>query len=231
MTNLRSEAIAIVRRVGWFSRLPDQLQSELLDVARPFRLEPGETVFRVEGPPGGMFGICSGCMAVEAAQSDRPPQKGLLLHPGVWIGEGVIAGRNSRLVGVRATRPSVLLAIDMSGFGRVAARHPDLWRHLALLAVENQARSIGLAEDLMLRGSRTRLAALLLRLAGLREDHPPDPATIDATQSEIAAIANLARSVVSTWLLKMERDGAVHLKRAAVEILDAEYLRRHARPR
>ena len=83
----------------------------------------------------------------------------------------------------------------------------------------------------MLRGSRTRLAALLLRLAGLRDEHRQEPATIDATQSELAAIANLARSVVSTLLLDMERDGAIHLRRAAVEVLDAEYLRRHARPR
>lgn len=117
-----------------------------------------------------------------------------------------------------------MLAIEIAAFRRVAARTPDLWRHLALLALENAGRAIGLAQDLMLRGSRERLAALLARLAGLRDAHPPSSPIVDATQSELAAIANLSRSVVSALLLDMERDGVVRLRRAGVEIVDAERL-------
>ena len=78
--------------------------------------------------------------------------------------------------------------------------------------------------DYQLRGSRDRLAAILVRLAGLRNDDPPDPPVIDATQAEIAAIANLSRSVVSDLLPKMEREGLVSLGRASVKILDADRL-------
>ena len=231
MRNLDSGAIAFLRREGWFSRLPVELQSALLDEARVVRLDAGESLFQLDGPPGGLFGIASGCIAVEAAQSDRPPQKSLLLHPGTWLGAGIIAGRTSRLVGARATRTSELLAVEAAGFRKVAAGDPQLWRHLALLAIENSARTIGLAEDLMLRGSRTRLAALLLRLAGLREEHPPDPPIIDATQSEIASIANLSRSVVSELLLEMERRGCIHLKRGAIQVFDPKGLTQLAEPR
>jgi hypothetical protein len=133
-------------------------------------------------------------------------------------------GAGGPIVGAWATRPSKVLCIEIAAFRRVAARDPELWRHLVLLGLHNQRRLIGLAQDLMLRRSRQRLAALLARLAGLREDHPPADPAVDATQGEIGAIANLSRGVVSRLLLEMEEEGLVRLRRASVEILDPDRL-------
>lgn len=226
----QKEARLLVQRVGWLARLPSELQSALLAVARIRQHPAGDVLFRVGDEPGGLFGLESGCLAVEAAQSDSPPQKGLLIHPGAWIGEGPISGLAARLVGAWTTRPSTVIAIEIAAFRRLALGTPDLWRQLALLAVENTARAIGLAQDLMLRGSRERLAALLARLGGLRDAHPPDPAVVDATQGEIAAIANLSRGVVSALLQEMETAGMVRLRRAGVEIIDARRLLQIAHP-
>jgi CRP-like cAMP-binding protein len=177
-----------------------------------------------------LYGLEEGCLALEAAQSGGPPQKSFLIHPGTWIGEGPVAGLEARIIGAWATRPSRVLSIEIVSFRRVAARDPDLWRHLVLLALQNSMRVIGLAQDLMLRGSRQRLAALLARLGGLRDDHRPVPAVVDATQSEIAAIANLSRGVVSRLLLEMEQEGLVRLRRANVEILDPDRLLQEREP-
>jgi CRP-like cAMP-binding protein len=215
---------ALVLRVGWLSRIPAPLRSALFDVARIRRYAADEVLFAIGDQPGGLYGLEAGSLALEAAQSDSAPQKGYLVHPGVWFGEGPVAGLEARMLGAWATRPSTVVTIEIAAFRRIAARTPELWRHLALLAIENSGRIIGLAQDLMLRGSRERLAALLARMAGLREAHPPIPPIIDATQSEIAAIANLSRAVVSRLLLEMERDGVVRLRRAGVEVLDAERL-------
>ena len=214
----------MARKRGWLSRLPQDRQSALLDVTRILHLDAGAQLFDIDDPPGGIFGLISGCVAAEAAQSDRPPQKGLLLHAVSWIGEGTLVGRPSRVVGIRAARPCTFLSIQTAAVQSVARRHPEVWRDIALLAVENQVRIIGLAEDLMLRGSRERLAAILVRLAGLRDPDPPDLAIVDATQAELAAIANLSRSVVSVLLPKMEREGLVALGRASVTILDRDRL-------
>lgn len=118
----------------------------------------------------------------------------------------------------------MVVAIEIVAFRRVAARTPELWRHLALLSLENNARSISLVQDLMLRGSRERLAAFSARQGGLRDAHPPALPVVDATQSDIAEMANLSRSIVSALLLKMERDGFVRQRRACVEIVDAARL-------
>lgn len=210
---------------GWLSELPGPMRSALLDVSRLRLYRAGDRVYNLDDPPSGFYGLEEGCLALEAAESGDP-QKGFLIHPGTWIGEGPVAGREARLVGAWATRPSKVLSIEIAAFRRVAARTPELWRHLVLLGLHNQRRLIGLAQDLMLRGSRQRLAALLTRLAGLREDHPPADPVVDATQGEIGAIANLSRGVVSRLLLEMEGEGLLRLRRASVEILDPDRLLR-----
>ena len=218
--NRASGAVSLLLRAGWFSQLPAPLRSALLDVAWVQRYETGQPLFTVGDQPGGLYGLESGCLALEAAQSDSPPQKTFLVHPGTWIGEGTVAGLEVRMIGAWATRPSIVVTIEIAAFRSVAAHTPELWRHLSLLSLEHNARSIGLVQDLMLRGSLERLAALLARLGGLRDAHPPATPVVDATQSEIAGMANLSRSVVSSLLLKMELDGIVRLRRASVEIVD-----------
>jgi CRP/FNR family transcriptional regulator, cyclic AMP receptor protein len=174
-----------------------------------------------------MFGLVHGCLAAEVSPSIILPLKSMLLHPGFWLGEGTIAVSHRR-VGIWATRQSTVLAIEIGEFRRVASIHPDIWRYLALLALENHYTTMGLAHDLMIRGGRRRLAAILARLAGLRGEVAPDPLVIDATQAEVADIANLARSVVSSFLQEMERDGVLRLRWGNIEVLRADLLLQNA---
>jgi CRP-like cAMP-binding protein len=206
------------------------LQGDLLNLARLRVLSEGTRLYAVGDPPGGLFGLVTGCLAVEAAQSGGATGKSLLLHPGVWFGEGPVAGLKARLTGVWATRKSQILSIEATDFRRLAATHPEAWRYLALLALETHGRTIGLVQDLMVRGGRKRLSAILARLGGLHEELVPVPACIDATQAEVADIANLARSVVSRFLQDMEREGILHLGRGSIEILNPHRLLRDIYP-
>ena len=227
----RDEALSFARRTGWSSRLPRPLQADLLDMARLRVLEEGARLYAIGDPPGGLYGLVSGCLAAEAAQSGAPPHKSLLLHPGAWFGAGPVAGLEARVIGTWATRPSAVLSIEIADFRRVAAVHPEAWRHIVLLEIENHARTMGLCQDLMVRGGRPRLLAILARLGGLHEKPVPEPAVIDATQDEVADIANLSRSVVSRFLQDMEREGLVRLRRKTIEIVDAGRLLQAAWPR
>jgi CRP-like cAMP-binding protein len=216
----KEQAQAFARSTGWSSRLPPDLQAELLARARLRIVAEGTRLYAIGDPPGGLVGLVAGCLAGEAAQSDAAPRKSLLLHPGAWIGEGPVAGLDARLTGVWATRKSATLHVEIADFRRVASTCPEAWRHLALLALETHGRTMGLAQDLMMRGGRQRLIAILARLGGLREQHVPDPAIIDATQAEVGDIANLSRSVVSRFLQEMEREGLVRLGRSTIKIPD-----------
>lgn len=135
-----------------------------------------------------------------------------------------VAGLRSWIASPLSKRRSVILTIEIADFRRVATAHPDAWRHLALLEVENHARTMGFCQDLMVRGCRARLLAILARLDGLHEKLVPEPAVIDATQEEVADIANLSRSVVSRYLQDMERKGLIRLRRKTIEVVDARRL-------
>jgi CRP-like cAMP-binding protein len=209
---------------GWLSQMPAEMREAILENCRCINISAGQHLFEVGGPMGAMFGLASGCVAFDAAQTEDMTQKGLLAHPGLWFGNGPIAGLKSRLVGASATRSSTVLALDFADHRRLASSYPEIWRYQLLLQIEITGRVIGLAQDLMRRSSRERLIAILARLAGLTEPDPPKSPTIDATQSEIAMIANLSRTVVSKHLIQLEHDGIVRLKRAMIEVLDAEAL-------
>jgi CRP-like cAMP-binding protein len=170
-----------------------------------------------------MYFLASGCLAAEVAPSFVLPQKSLLLYPGAWFGEGTTAvGRH--VVGLWATRPSAVLSIELGDFRRFARQQPEIWRYLALLGLENHYRTMGLAHDLMIRGGRRRLAAIVARLAGLRDEVVPRALVIDATQAEVADIANLARSVVSGFLKDLEEEGILSLSWGNIEILQPDVL-------
>jgi len=227
----QKQAVAFARSTGWSSGLPPRLQDDLLGVARLRVLSEGTRLYAVGDPPGGLFGIVTGCLAAEAAQSGGSPHKSLLLHPGAWIGEGPVAGLKARMTGVWATRESQVLSIEIADFRRLASAQPEAWRHLALLALQTHGRTIGLAQDLMVRGGRQRLCAILARLGGLHEELVPDPTIVDATQAEVADIANLARSVVSRFLQEMEGEGILRLGRGTIEIQCQQRLLQCAAPR
>lgn len=128
------------------------------------------------------------------------------------------------MAGFHATRQTQVLLIEIADFRRVAVDHPEAWRHIALLVLENLGQTLGLAQDLMVRNGTRRLRAILARLAGLHAELVPDPPIIDATQAEIADIANLSRSVVSRFLQDMEREGLVRLGWGSIEILSPQLL-------
>ena len=219
----RRHAVEFAAQVGWASRVPVATRDALLSAARHRRLPAKARVTWPENEPGPAFFIAGGCLAVEAASSVTLPRTYMFLYPGTWIADGAVWPED-QVVRFFATRPSALLFVENADLRRIATVQVDLWHHIARLLVENHHRSVALAQELMIRGGRRRLAALLVRLSGLREDVVPDPLVIDATQTEIAEVANLARSVVSSFLKQWERDGILRLGWSSIEILAPDRL-------
>lgn len=221
----RSDALDFARSAGWVTRVPVKMRDALLAAARRRRFSAQARVLATGDGPGPVFFIAEGCLAAETAPSVNLPQTYMLMYPGTWSAEGALMS-SDRVIRFVAKRPTTLLLVDNADLVRIAADQSEVWRYMALLAFENHYRTIGLAHELMIRGGRRRLAALLARLAGLRDEVVPHRLVIDATQSEIAEIANLARSVVSSFLKELERDGILRLGWSNIEILAPDRLLR-----
>ena len=140
------------------------------------------------------------------------------------MGEGTTAALSTRLVGLRAVRRSTVAIIGRDAFNQVAAAAPDLWRYLLGVAMENNARAVRMADALMERDSRKRLALVLLQLSGAHDAYGVRPAVIEMDQSTLAASANLSRSAASPLLRAMQAGGILVVERKSIRIVDLKKL-------
>jgi CRP/FNR family transcriptional regulator, cyclic AMP receptor protein len=216
-----------LRGEGWLVHTPPAFRDALLaeGVLRSFGR--GDVVMRHGDAPNGLWVVVEGGLSLEIAPYEQGPNFAHVLRPGFWFGvmEGLTGG--GRLYSHVATRPSVCLHVPKRGVDKVLAVDPEGWRWIGQLCAGHLALAIGAMNDLMIRSSEARLAAILLRLAGARDVDNPREAMpeIDASHEDFGVMANLSRSAVGRILKEFEDKRLVACGYGAVRILDQAGLR------
>lgn len=175
---------------------------------------------QVADDPGGMWCLAEGALAVELAPGMRDPQMGYLLLPPVWVGEGGLIVDAPRSVGLSTTRRSVLLHLSAHRFFGIARDEPLIWRWVAKVQKQNFERAMRMVDALMARSSEARIAAVLMQLGGRLGQEAHAPRVLDLTQAQLAAIANVSRSVLSPVLKTFASKGIVQLGHCTITITD-----------
>jgi CRP-like cAMP-binding protein len=195
--------------------------SDLIFRACLVRDVPAHTYLQqVADDPGGMWGLKEGALAVEFAPGRRDPQLSYLLLPPLWLGEGSIIANIPRLIGVSTTRRSVLLHLPAQRFLDIASEEPLLWRWAASVSRENFERAMRMTDALMVRNSEARIVAVLVQLGGRLGKHANAPRALDVSQAQLAAIANVSRSVLNPVLKALASQGVVALGNRTITIVD-----------
>jgi CRP/FNR family transcriptional regulator, cyclic AMP receptor protein len=195
--------------------------ADLIFRASLVRDVPARTYLQqVADDPGGMWGLKEGALAVEFAPGRRDPQLSYLLLPPLWLGEGSIIANIPRLIGVSTTRRSFLLHLPAQRFFDIASEEPLLWRWAARVSRENFERAMRMTDALMVRNSDARIAAVLIQLGGSLREHTNAPRVLDVTQTQLAAIANVSRSILNPVLKTLESQGVVELGNRTITIVD-----------
>jgi CRP-like cAMP-binding protein len=212
---------------GWLTQVPDAFREDVLTRSIVRSYDRGDSVYRIDDPSGGMFGIASGGVALEVAPGTQGPYIGHFMLPGTWLGQAAIITRQPRRVGVVATRPTTVLMLPASEFAAIAAGNAEAWRWLALLTVLHNDLAISVSDDLMIRDPQTRATAILLRLAGCRGGRLdlPAPAEVDASQEALARLTNLSRTTLGEMLRKYEEAGWISQSYRRLTILAPKALR------
>lgn len=196
---------------GWLAVTPPVFRDQVLSRCILRNAEKGQRLFGRGDPPGGLWGLVSGTVAIEV-ESGQETFLGHFAGPGYWIGAGPTITGQDRSVGVVATRASRLLLLPSASFREIAAVDPEAWRWLAVLPMMQSLLAMGVAQDLMIRRPRDRLIAILLRLAACRGPFAKaDPEVITSTQDEIAAMANLSRTATGKILRELEAIGCLSI--------------------
>ena len=222
----------LLRRDDWLAQVSDTFRDSLLRETVLRRFDRGAAIFRQGDAVDGLWALVEGGVAMEIAPGERGPSFAHQIRPGRWFGEMAILLGSERKVTCRTTRPSVCLLVPMRRLEQVLATQPDSWRWMSRLCAVNLARTIGAVDDLMIRESEPRLAAVLLRLAEARatdNSHEARP-EIDASQEELAVMVNLSRSTLGRILKGLEDAGLVSCRYGRILILDQAGLRARIGP-
>lgn len=207
----------------WLQRFPEDLRENVLASTRllpPFNR--GQHVYNVGDTPNGMYGVVSGCFGFEIAPQEQGPQLVHQFRPGMWFGELAHVLERPRLAMMYATRPSQCLCFPERALNTLLHRDPRLWQYVALALANATALAFTTINDLMVRSPKRRLAAALLRVAGLRNDEPLEGAflELDLTHASLALLSNISRSTVAQYLQELEHQGYLEYRYGKVFLVE-----------
>lgn len=225
------KAKEIVTTRGWLSLTSADFRSAVLARVALQNFRPGEAIYSINDPPGGMYGLVAGSVKVAMAPGEDGPFIGHIMTPGSWSGYGpAIAGCN-RIIGLTAGRNCQVLFLPLHAINEILAHEPTGWRFLAGLALIDTQIALGAMDDLMIRDEFRRLVAVLLRSGGFRrhdggaERNGEAAIWVDVNQTDLAHMSNLSRSTAGAILRQLEAERLVSIGYGQIGILAPAALR------
>lgn len=227
-----SRDFEVLATSGWLAETPAHFRDALLERCRLKRYGRGEVIYRAGDPAGGLYGLVAGGIGVVLSTEHRAPYIGTFARPGFWIGEASVLTRAPRLVGIQALRESRLAHLPLPQWDALVESHPDAWRWFAHLVARNERLALAVADALMTRDSGQRLAEILLILSSRGAPVPSDAAVeIEASQDDLARMANLSRSSTGRILQQLEAAGIIDTAYRQIRVIDPAGLRARTGPR
>lgn len=227
MRNTTSKTVDDVFAASWLHGVPAEIVEQLRQISDTKSYKDGQVVYASGSPQEYLWGVKTGQLRMAVAMNELQPVLGHIHHAGAWLGETAVILGSPAFVEMRATDSVTMTRLKYSQFKALADKHPTLWAGLAKLTAYNQLLAMSAAKDLVLRTSRERIAATLLRLAGHRGVVQASAKTnaVLATQKELADLANLALSKTSEHLRDMSKDGLIGLEYKRIVLKDLDGLK------
>ncbi len=221
MVNL-AKAKSVLTSVGWLSEQPEAFQSEVLRRAVLVRFAPGDVIYRLGDPLGGVYALVAGAVTVTTAPPAATPR---LLHvgmPGSWIGEGCFLIREPRRVGMKAAIETWMMHLPLDAMDQIASNDPLAVRRFTKILMNNLDILVRAFYDLQNPDHDRRVALALLRVASRQGNVVP------LSQSELGVMSNALRKQVNAALRRFAAEGWVKKGYRSIAIQDVEALRRFA---
>jgi CRP/FNR family transcriptional regulator, cyclic AMP receptor protein len=213
------------------ARLPEPLSAQLFAGAKLCHLHAGDPLFAAGDSGDGCYRLERGLLKVIITSPQGEERILAILGPGEIAGELSIIDRQPRSASVIAIKDCELSFISQRNFEKCTKQDPDIYRYLVnVLALRLRETDQAVAADSFLT-VKARLARALLELAGyLGEDAGEGRVLIrhQIGQSDLAAMAGVARENVSRALSDWKRRGLVTRSSGLYCINDIRTLKRYA---
>jgi CRP/FNR family cyclic AMP-dependent transcriptional regulator len=195
-----------------FSFLPPELATALVAKALPVKLAPDQVLFNAGDPGNGCYWINDGLLKVTVDSASGGQRILAILGPGTLVGEAAILDAAPRSASVYAVRESRLAHVSRTAFDSFAFNHPEVYRYITILLMRRLRDiddAVAATSFLPLKG---RVARALLSLAdAFGKDVGSGRILVQQkiNQTDLAAMAGIARENVNRILRDWIRDGAI----------------------
>lgn len=188
--------------------LPAEFSETLFSRSVPVKLAADQTLFVAGEKADGCYRVEKGFLKVTMVSSEGSERILAVMSPGMMVGELSMIDGEPRSASVVAISESELCFVSRAAFLALSAERPGLMQHIAVLLarrLRETNRHVAAASFLSLKG---RTARVLLTLAdAFGQTVAPGRTLIrqKVTQSDLAAMAGIARENVSRILNEWTR--------------------------
>lgn len=211
---------------GWLKEKTPEFQEALFREARIRRYEADQYTHHIGDDPGGFYGIIDGSFGAITQNPTVGTVMGHIMRRGDWFGQRPMVVGKSRSLAFRAMERSTVFYVSLQAVEKVSQSLPEARWHFASLAEHNLEITIRIISDLLIRRSDSRIAAVLLRVAGVPESgRTREFHDCSLTQSDLAQLANVSRHVVNATVKAFEDHGWIKIGYGKMSILNARALK------
>jgi CRP-like cAMP-binding protein len=223
----REAGIEFLSNNGWLSHTQEAFAQRFMEHCHWRSVKAGTALSHAGDKDRGMMGIASGVATVTSALSAPDTPVITIAHPGIWFGFVPMFSNFARVVSLVARTDMRLAVISEREIERAVESHPAWWRHFGALGIIYGNTAMSAMSDLMIRDSKRRCIATILRIGNCRFEDCPEglPADVPLSQEELAAMSNLSRTSVSRILRDLEDEGFITLGYRGIILHDAATLR------
>ena len=213
-----------VRGHGVVCDLPLETLADFRAAGATSIYRPRQVIFAEGHPAPGLYVVCSG--AVKLYHADRFGREHVVdvVFPGAVVGEVGLEPSQRVSVSAEAVTESQLSFVPSQGMPAFLEKHPEAGMRMLVALSQALARAQRKVRELALKGAESRLATLLLDLAGADGDGP----LLRYKRRELADLVGVSTETAIRLLGKLKIKGAVETEGRGIFIRDIDRLRRIA---
>ena len=179
-----------------------------------------ETIFREGDTARGLIVVREGAVKIFKVGDGGREQILEIEGPGKSVAELPLFDGLPYPASCATMADSVILTVLTRDFHEIVDRYPALGRAIIASLSRRLRRMVMLVQELSLKDVRSRLADLLLQLAGAGS-----AAEVPFSHQELAGRIGTVREIVTRTLGKMAQDGAIRVEGHTIHLLDKTRLK------
>lgn len=212
---------ALAQADGWFRSLPAALQAQLLALARPRRLGPGQRLFARGDPPDGLYGLLQGSLRITGLAEDGQEALLALVPAPQWLGEIALFDQAPRTHDAWGETEALLLHLPQAELLALLHAEPAHWQQVGRLLTQKVRALFTSLEDRVLLSPTQQVARRLALMAeGYGARQGQTERVLQVSQAQLAQMLGLSRQTVNQALKALEAAGQIRCGRGQLLVLD-----------